>query len=508
MLVAAQDGSEVAFATLWRDGNPALLRYLRIVAADDAEDVAAETWVQVVRGLRGFRGDEQAWRAWVFTTARRRASDERRRRSRHPVTPLTEMAGYLEPRTEDAAVLAMENMATVGRDRGSLSLAPAPGRGDCAAGAGRPGHRDRRPHRSPQPGRGPGRRPPGAAAAGSDPDVDGSNAVTGRGVSDDDMPIFPWPAQGGIPPLGDPALDALLTGRVLAEDAPGGLRPVAEAIAALNAAPTRSELAAEASARSVFRCTFGSSAERARSRHRSRPALLSRLGSRLGAAAAVGMVALSAAAAAAYTGALPAPVQNLAHYTIGAPSGHRTAPSTQVGQEQPAATAGHRLCVTFTHLNAHRRARQKAVDFHHLAAAAGGAAHVKAYCAAAAHPGTATPGQPAHHRAGDPGSSPTPRSAGHPSGRPSPNPASWPSPLPASGPGPNPTVGPSPSPTVGPTPSPNGGPSPSPSSTGQPTSQPTGSSTAQPQRAGRPASAPHEPTAQPQKSAARVGVTG
>ncbi len=234
-------------------------------------------------------------------------------------------------------------------------------------------------------------------------------------------------------------------------------------------------------------CTFGSSAERARSRHRSRPALLSRLGSRLGAAAAVGMVALSAAAAAAYTGALPAPVQNLAHYTIGAPSGHRTAPSTQVGQEQPAATAGHRLCVTFTHLNAHRRARQKAVDFHHLAAAAGGAAHVKAYCAAAAHPGTATPGQPAHHRAGDPGSSPTPRSAGHPSGRPSPNPASWPSPLPASGPGPNPTVGPSPSPTVGPTPSPNGGPSPSPSSTGQPTSQSTGSSTAQPQRAGRPA---------------------
>ena len=124
VLVAAQDGSEVAFATLWRDGNPALLRYLRIVAADDAEDVAAETWVQVVRGLRGFRGDEQAWRAWVFTTARRRASDERRRRSRHPVTPLTEMAGYLEPRTEDAAVLAMENMATAAAIAAVSALPP------------------------------------------------------------------------------------------------------------------------------------------------------------------------------------------------------------------------------------------------------------------------------------------------------------------------------------------------------------------------------------------------
>jgi RNA polymerase sigma-70 factor, ECF subfamily len=124
VLVAAQDGSEAAFATLWRDGNPALLRYLRVVAADDTEDVAAETWVQVVRGLHGFRGDEQAWRAWVFTTARRRASDERRRRARHPVTPLTEMAGYLEPRTEDAAVLAMENMATAAAIAAVSALPP------------------------------------------------------------------------------------------------------------------------------------------------------------------------------------------------------------------------------------------------------------------------------------------------------------------------------------------------------------------------------------------------
>ncbi len=33
VLGAAQDGNEDAFATLWRDGNPALLRYLRVVCA-------------------------------------------------------------------------------------------------------------------------------------------------------------------------------------------------------------------------------------------------------------------------------------------------------------------------------------------------------------------------------------------------------------------------------------------------------------------------------------------
>ena len=72
VLAAAQDGSEAAFARLWQDANPVLLRYLRVGLPDCAEDVAAETWLQVVRGLAGFRGDEQAWRSWLFTIARRR----------------------------------------------------------------------------------------------------------------------------------------------------------------------------------------------------------------------------------------------------------------------------------------------------------------------------------------------------------------------------------------------------------------------------------------------------
>jgi len=72
ILAAAQDGSEDAFAALWRDANPALLRYLRVAAPEAAEDVAAEIWVQVVRGLAKFRGDERDWRGWLFTIARRR----------------------------------------------------------------------------------------------------------------------------------------------------------------------------------------------------------------------------------------------------------------------------------------------------------------------------------------------------------------------------------------------------------------------------------------------------
>ncbi len=110
VLAAAQDGSEAAFAQLWRDGNPALLRYLRITMPDCAEDVAGETWLQVVRGLPGFRGDEQAWRSWLFTVARRRTLDEVRRRSRHPEAPYAELPPGAEPAAADAAVLAMGNV--------------------------------------------------------------------------------------------------------------------------------------------------------------------------------------------------------------------------------------------------------------------------------------------------------------------------------------------------------------------------------------------------------------
>jgi RNA polymerase sigma-70 factor, ECF subfamily len=112
VLAAAQEGDELAFSRLWRDGNPALVRYLRVLAPDCAEDVAAETWLHMVRGLASFSGDEQAWRAWLFTTGRRRMIDQARRRSRRPEKALEEAPPSQMPVSPDAADLAIQHIDT------------------------------------------------------------------------------------------------------------------------------------------------------------------------------------------------------------------------------------------------------------------------------------------------------------------------------------------------------------------------------------------------------------
>jgi RNA polymerase sigma-70 factor (ECF subfamily) len=111
-LAAAQGGDEHAFADLFRDTQPVLLRYLQVLLPDGTEDVAAETWLQVVAGLDGFRGDERAFRAWLFTIARHRAVDWGRARARRRTVPLDEAEIAEQRRAADTADLVLERMST------------------------------------------------------------------------------------------------------------------------------------------------------------------------------------------------------------------------------------------------------------------------------------------------------------------------------------------------------------------------------------------------------------
>jgi len=82
-----QAGDEQAFTCLWRRHHPSLVRYLEIVGGPNgAEDLAAETWISVVRSLPRFRGGEAGFKALLFTTARSRLVDHARRARVRPLS--------------------------------------------------------------------------------------------------------------------------------------------------------------------------------------------------------------------------------------------------------------------------------------------------------------------------------------------------------------------------------------------------------------------------------------
>jgi RNA polymerase sigma factor (sigma-70 family) len=85
LLEAARDGSDEAWATIYRWLAPSVLGYLRANGGPEPEDVLSEVFLQVARDVGGFEGDERRFRAWVFTITHHRLIDARRRVARRPV---------------------------------------------------------------------------------------------------------------------------------------------------------------------------------------------------------------------------------------------------------------------------------------------------------------------------------------------------------------------------------------------------------------------------------------
>ncbi|MEV6028718.1 RNA polymerase sigma factor [Streptomyces sp. NPDC052036] len=108
----AQRGDEAAFAAAYRIVQPGLLGYLRALVGDDAEDVASDAWLEIVRDLGRFRGDGAGFRGWTATIARHRALDHLRRQKVRP-RPTALDADVLQlPGRHDTQDQALESLST------------------------------------------------------------------------------------------------------------------------------------------------------------------------------------------------------------------------------------------------------------------------------------------------------------------------------------------------------------------------------------------------------------
>jgi RNA polymerase sigma-70 factor, ECF subfamily len=97
---------------LYRELQPGLLRYLRSVAPGAAEDLAADVWVEVATSLRRFEGDPAAFRAWLYTIARRRVIDGHRRASRRRTDPVDRQRLDDHPCADHPDETALDRLAT------------------------------------------------------------------------------------------------------------------------------------------------------------------------------------------------------------------------------------------------------------------------------------------------------------------------------------------------------------------------------------------------------------
>ena len=103
---------------LYRELQPALLCHLRVAHVGQAEDIAGEVWTEVAASFPRFVGGNDAFRAWVFTLARRRLIDTYRRAGRRPTDRLVgDVCQVASDRPEDETLARLSLDATIARLR-------------------------------------------------------------------------------------------------------------------------------------------------------------------------------------------------------------------------------------------------------------------------------------------------------------------------------------------------------------------------------------------------------
>lgn len=83
---AAARGEEDAWARIYHEFSPTLLRYLKVHGTPDPEDALGDVFLVAAQNIARFEGTPGGFRSWLFTIAHHRMVDHVRRSQRRPPT--------------------------------------------------------------------------------------------------------------------------------------------------------------------------------------------------------------------------------------------------------------------------------------------------------------------------------------------------------------------------------------------------------------------------------------
>jgi RNA polymerase sigma-70 factor (ECF subfamily) len=118
------DVDRLEFERLYRAISPRLHGFVRRAEPSDADDITADVWLAMTSYLPNFRGDRTGFEALVFTIARRRITDHRRKRMRRRTDTMANEALADWPGSEHPDVDALEQLRTRSALEGLVSTLP------------------------------------------------------------------------------------------------------------------------------------------------------------------------------------------------------------------------------------------------------------------------------------------------------------------------------------------------------------------------------------------------
>ncbi|HWL64896.1 MAG TPA: RNA polymerase sigma factor [Actinomycetota bacterium] len=112
VLSAARTGDSSAWEEIYKNLSPIVMGYLRSRRAPDPEDLVGAVFLDLVRNLSRFQGNERDFRTWTLTIAHRRLVDALRKAKRRDAEIYTDRISEAQVPSGDTETEALDQLGS------------------------------------------------------------------------------------------------------------------------------------------------------------------------------------------------------------------------------------------------------------------------------------------------------------------------------------------------------------------------------------------------------------